>query len=44
MLLQEMYPKAYLISETTMGGLNAAERVALLFLLRKISEEEAPEI
>ncbi len=35
-LLQEMIPTARLISELTMADLNAAERVALLYLLRRI--------
>jgi DNA-binding MarR family transcriptional regulator len=38
-LLREMYPKAHFISESTMTRLNPAERVALLFLLRKIAED-----
>lgn len=42
-LLQEMYPQAYVISEKTMSRLNAAERVALLYLLRKIADDETPE-
>jgi DNA-binding MarR family transcriptional regulator len=42
-LLQEMYPQAYLISEKTMCRLNAAERVALLFLLRKIADDDGCE-
>lgn len=39
-VLEEMVPRAQLISEKTMDGLNEAERVALLFLLRKISESD----
>jgi DNA-binding MarR family transcriptional regulator len=35
-LLQEMIPAARLISELTMADLNPAERVALLYLLRRI--------
>ncbi|MBO9171601.1 MarR family transcriptional regulator [Rhizobium sp. L245/93] len=42
-LLQTMYPQASLISEKTMARLNSAERVALLFLLRKIAEDEPSE-
>lgn len=39
-VLQQMYPKGYLISDETMRRLNPAERVALLFLLRKIAEDD----
>jgi len=42
-LLQTMYPQARQISEKTMARLNPAERVALLFLLRKIAEDDASE-
>ena len=35
-LLEEMIPAAHLISELTMADLNPAERVALLYLLRRI--------
>ncbi|MBM7043959.1 MULTISPECIES: MarR family winged helix-turn-helix transcriptional regulator [Rhizobium] len=35
-LLEEMIPAARLISELTMADLNPAERVALLYLLRRI--------
>lgn len=35
-LLEEMIPAARLISEMTMADLNPAERVALLYLLRRI--------
>jgi DNA-binding MarR family transcriptional regulator len=42
-LLEEMYPRAYLISEKTVSRLNPAERVALLFLLRKIADDEYEE-
>lgn len=37
-ILAKMYPRGRLISERTMDPLNPAERVALLYLLRKISE------
>ncbi|WP_423194730.1 MarR family winged helix-turn-helix transcriptional regulator [Cupriavidus sp. H18C2] len=37
-LIDEVVPFAQDISERTMGGLNPAERVALLYLLRKMSE------
>ncbi|WP_313614119.1 MarR family winged helix-turn-helix transcriptional regulator [Agrobacterium sp.] len=39
-LLEEMYPRAYRISEETVSCLNPAERIALLYLLRKIGEED----
>jgi DNA-binding MarR family transcriptional regulator len=39
-LLQDMYPQAYLISEKTVARLNPAERIALLYLLRKIADDE----
>lgn len=39
-VLEQMYPQGHLISEKTMGRLNPAERVALLYLLRKIAEED----
>jgi DNA-binding MarR family transcriptional regulator len=39
-VLDEMYPTAHLITELTMKRLNPAERVALLYLLRKVSEDE----
>lgn len=39
-VLDEMYPQGHVISEKTMRRLNPAERVALLFLLRKIAEED----
>lgn len=39
-LIDEVVPFAQDISERTMGGLNPAERVALLYLLRKMSELE----
>jgi DNA-binding MarR family transcriptional regulator len=39
-LLEEMYPRAFLISEQTVSRLNPAERIALLFLLRKIADDE----
>src|SRR4051794_11030393 len=42
-LLQDMYPKAYLISEKTVANLNPAERIALLYLLRKIADDETEE-
>lgn len=37
-LINEVVPFAQDITERTMGGLNPAERVALLYLLRKMSE------
>ncbi len=37
-LIDEVVPFAQDISERTMGGLNPAERVALIYLLRKMSE------
>ncbi|MDX3926844.1 MAG: MarR family transcriptional regulator [Shinella sp.] len=40
-ILEEMYPRARIITEQTMSRLNVAEQVALLYLLRKISEEDA---
>ncbi len=40
-LLDAMIPCARQISELTMGSLNAAERVAILFLLRKMNENGA---
>lgn len=39
-LVSEIQPFAQTISEETFGPLNAAERVALLYLLRKITEAE----
>lgn len=42
-LLQDMYPTAYLISEKTVANLNPAERIALLYLLRKIADDETEE-
>ncbi|GAC1042806.1 MarR family winged helix-turn-helix transcriptional regulator [Rhizobium sp. No.120] len=42
-VLRSMYPNAHIISEKTMGRLNPAERVALLFLLKKITEDEPSE-
>ncbi|AYG62389.1 MarR family transcriptional regulator [Rhizobium jaguaris] len=42
-LLQAMYPQARQISEKTMARLNPAERVALLFLLRKIADDDMSE-
>ncbi|CAN7719618.1 MarR family winged helix-turn-helix transcriptional regulator [Rhizobium sp. LjRoot258] len=39
-LLEEMYPRAHLISEKTVSRLNPAERIALLYLLRKIADDE----
>ncbi len=42
-LLQEMYPRAYRISEETIGRLNPAERIALLYLLKKIADDDEPE-
>lgn len=39
-LLQQMYPRAKQITETTLKPLNAAERVALLFLLKKLDCNE----
>ncbi|MNG12042.1 HTH-type transcriptional repressor NicR [compost metagenome] len=40
-ILEAMIPCARQISELTMGSLNAAERVAILFLLRKMNENGA---
>ncbi|URD45486.1 MarR family winged helix-turn-helix transcriptional regulator (plasmid) [Pseudomonas sp. BYT-5] len=40
-VLDAMTPCARQISELTMDSLNAAERVAILFLLRKMNESEA---
>lgn len=37
-LIDEVVPFAQDISERTMGGLNPAERVALVYLLRKMSD------
>ncbi|MNV98987.1 HTH-type transcriptional repressor NicR [compost metagenome] len=44
-LINEVVPFAQDITERTMGGLNPAERVALLYLLRKMSElgDDAPD-
>jgi len=39
-LLEKMIPCAQNITEATMGGLNPAERVALMFLLKKMSDTE----
>lgn len=39
-VLEEMYPRARMITEKTMGRLNVAEQVALLYLLRKIGEDD----
>lgn len=38
-LLDNMVPSAQMISELTMGSLNAAERVALIYLLKRLLEE-----
>lgn len=43
-ILQQMYPRGHIISEQTMRRLNPAERVALLFLLRKIAEDDDPKV
>ncbi|MBA1349837.1 MULTISPECIES: MarR family transcriptional regulator [unclassified Rhizobium] len=43
-LLEEMYPRAHLISEETVSRLNPAERIALLYLLRKIADDECAEL
>lgn len=40
-LVNEMQPFAHAITEETFGPLNEAERVALLYLLRKITESES---
>jgi hypothetical protein len=40
-LLAKVIPSALAISEQTMGTLNSAERVALLYLLNKISGSQA---
>ncbi|OED00778.1 MarR family transcriptional regulator [Rhizobium sp. YK2] len=37
-ILEQMYPRARSITEKTMGPLNPAEQVALLYLLRKIAD------
>ena len=44
-LVQQMVPCAVTITEQTMGNLNPAERVALIYLLQKMNEqpERAPE-
>lgn len=42
-VLEEMYPRARLISQKTMGSLNVAEQMALLYLLKKIAEPEGAE-
>jgi DNA-binding MarR family transcriptional regulator len=39
-VLKQMYPRAHLITAKTMDRLNSAEQVALLFLLRKIAEDD----
>lgn len=41
-VLEEMYPRAKVITEKTMCRLNVAEQVALLYLLRKIGEDDVP--
>ncbi|PPC78802.1 MarR family transcriptional regulator [Pokkaliibacter plantistimulans] len=41
-LLTEMIPCARVITEHTMGSLNPAERVALLYLLKKMYEQDLP--
>jgi hypothetical protein len=38
-LVQETVPRAAQISELTLSRLNPAERVAVLFLLRKLIDE-----
>ena len=38
-LLNEVIPAAHRVSELTVASLNAAERVALLYLLRKLGSE-----
>jgi DNA-binding MarR family transcriptional regulator len=40
-LLDEVIPAAHRISELTLAGLNTAEQVALLYLLRKLAGTEA---
>ena len=35
-LLDRVIPRAHTISELTMGNLNPAERVAIVYLLRKM--------
>ncbi|MFK0166388.1 MarR family winged helix-turn-helix transcriptional regulator [Rhizobium sp. NPDC090279] len=40
-VLNDMYPRAKLISQKTTSPLNVAEEVALLYLLRKIADHEA---
>jgi DNA-binding MarR family transcriptional regulator len=42
-LLGEVIPAAHRISELTVAGLNTAEQVALLYLLRKLAGNEAEE-
>jgi len=42
-VLQDMYPRAELISEKTVKRLNSAERIALLYLLRKIADDDTGE-
>ncbi len=42
-LVGDMVPHARRISELTMAGLNPAERLALLFLLRKMNDQEGAE-
>jgi MarR family transcriptional regulator, lower aerobic nicotinate degradation pathway regulator len=42
-MVEDMVPHAKRISELTMAGLNPAERVAMLFLLRKMNEQESVE-
>lgn len=39
-VLNDMYPRAKLISQKTTSPLNVAEEVALLYLLKKIAEHE----
>lgn len=39
-LLEEMIPRAMQITELTLNGLNPAERIAILFLLGKLSEND----
>ncbi|WP_281174366.1 MarR family winged helix-turn-helix transcriptional regulator [Skermanella stibiiresistens] len=42
-LIEDMVPHARRITELTLDGLNPAERLAILFLLRKMNEQEPPE-
>ncbi|ARP79244.1 MarR family transcriptional regulator BpsR [Bordetella genomosp. 6] len=41
-LVEEMVPFAEQITQSTFGGLNPAERVAIVYLLRKMSDADDP--